>query len=187
MAAGDCPLANAAALSSGVILPNFISYNATTLTLKIAPVLSAQVGTYTVRVTSHLNDGVSTYRNSYQDITFTIFCANSLSANPSSITVSLEAVSQNFSLPSITQTPSDSIVTISFSATGAPSFFSVSGSQGVISSAAIAGSYTFTITATDSICNVSTTINVNLTLYSCAPTGFMLAPSSVLVSGYGPS
>ena len=58
--------------------------------------------------------------------------------------------------------PVDAATDISLTVSDAPSFFSLSGNNGVLSSTALPGNYIFTIEANDSISGLGVTINVNL-------------------------
>ena len=93
----------------------------------------------------------------------TIFCAETLIPSSSSLNLTLEAIAQSFKLPNIASfTPADAVINILYTEKGAPSFFSLIGTNGVLSSSALSGNYFFTIQATDSISGLSVNISVTL-------------------------
>lgn len=122
-----------------------------------------------MRVSAYLDSNLPSFRSEYQDLPFCFYCATLLTPSTVLVTQSIEltGAAQSFTLPTITQTPTNSVINITFSAAGAPTLISASGSQYTISATATSGTYSFAIIASDSISGLSTTINFSLTLYSC--------------------
>jgi len=97
-----------------------------------------------------------------------------------------------YDLPAISWTPADADKIISFLLTGTalPSFLSLqqtgTTAKGVIRPSATIGTFAYQVIVTDSVSNLSATLNATLFVYNCQPTGLEFDPSSLTVKVLGP-
>lgn len=57
----DCPIAHVLSMVDGSAVPSFISYDAKTNNLQIAPTNETHCGNYAIKIAAHSSNGVTPY------------------------------------------------------------------------------------------------------------------------------